>query len=77
MLMSGEKDSKSLFVGLLPHLSRKRRVNAAPWHQLYSQGDYHNPLMDVEHSSTFPKRQQSAGCARMGYAWWAALPSAL
>lgn len=55
MLMSGEKDSKSLFVGLLPHLTGKRKVNAAPWHQLYSQGDYRDPLMDVEHSSTFPK----------------------
>lgn len=77
MLMSREKDSKSLFVGLLPHLMRKRRVNAAAWYQLYSQGDYHNPLMDVEHGSTFPKRQQSVGSARMGYAWWAALLSAL
>lgn len=68
MLMSEEKDSKSLFVGLLPHLTRKGRVNAGPWHQLYGQRDYYDALMDGEHGSTFPKRQQSAGCARMGYA---------
>lgn len=59
---------QSLFAGLLPRLSRKRRVNADPWHQLYSQRDYYDALMDGEHGSTFPKRQQSAGCARMGYA---------
>lgn len=66
MLMLEKKDPKNLFVGLLPHLTSKKRVNAAAWHQLHSQGDYHDPLMDVEHSSTFPKRQQSAGSAGDG-----------
>lgn len=61
-----KKNLKGLFVGLLSHLTSKESVNAAARHQLYSQGDYHDPLMDVEHSSTFPKRQRSAGSARDG-----------
>lgn len=53
MLMSEKKkDPKSLFVGLLSHFIRKKEkkrksANAAVWHQLYSQRDYHDPLMDV------------------------------
>lgn len=62
MLTSGEKDSKSLFAGLLPHLTKKRRLNAAPWHQLYSQGDYHDPFMDVEHSSIVCRLCQDGMC---------------
>lgn len=53
MLMSEEKRSKEFicrFPFLLYQKERKKKrksANAAVWHQVYSQRDYHDPLMDV------------------------------